>query len=95
MRLDPGGVLQQPIEKFAARSGGAAVEAKGEFVAGVVQMVVTHGTLGVVNNQRLSSEKTRCTRGSTVRWSSGAALWGLDGACNPWPSSCDNPTSHR
>ena len=45
MRLDLGGVLEESIEKFAARSRGAAVKAKRELVKVVVQMTVPHGAL--------------------------------------------------
>ena len=81
MRLDLGGVLEQATEKFAARNGGAAVETKGEFVEAGVQMAVTDRALVGAHSQRLSSEKTRCTRGSTASVAFGGTRIGV-GRCS-------------
>ena len=67
MRVGRHGLLEQAIEEQPAVAGAAAVEAGGELVEVVVELVVGDAALVVPSSQRLSRLATR--------WTSGIATW--------------------
>ena len=95
MRFNLCGVLAQAEEKFAARSRGAAVAAKGEQSPGSSPEGCGARPLGACSTTRVCAARRPEARAATrLRCFWTASAWGWGGARNPWRPTRDTPTSH-